>query len=169
MPSSRKFKVSVVGIAGVKDSSGCRLCAFTSLPRNPRQVLNIQSRNGTVDCALFDLPADFHREFLHSAQNVTVITIRNTTARCDFEAPGGTYALAVSHDENSNGKLDTNLEGHANGRLWLFERRQSADRHVLFFCRRLLVELTDPRHDNQLALLSARFSPRCWTLMRVTQ
>lgn len=117
---------------------------------------------------MFDLPAGFHREFLHSAQNVTVITIRNTAARCDFEAPGGTYALAVSHDENSNGKLDTNLEGHANGRLWLFERRQSADRHVFFFCRRRLVQRTDPGHDDQLALLSARFSPRCWTLMSVT-
>ena len=33
-------------------------------------------------------------------------------ARCDFEAsPPGTYALAVIQDENSNGKLDTNLLG----------------------------------------------------------
>jgi uncharacterized protein (DUF2141 family) len=76
------------------------------------KVLNIQNRNGTVDCALFDSPAGFPREFLHSAQNVMVIKIRNTAARCDFEAiPPGTYALAVIHDENSNGKLDTNVLG----------------------------------------------------------
>jgi uncharacterized protein (DUF2141 family) len=32
--------------------------------------------------------------------------------RCDFEdIPTGTYALAVIHDENMNGKLDTNLLG----------------------------------------------------------
>ena len=74
--------------------------------------MNIRNRNGTVDCALFDSAAGFPREFLHSAQNVMVIKIRNTAARCDFEAiPPGTYALAVIHDENSNGKLDTNLVG----------------------------------------------------------
>jgi uncharacterized protein (DUF2141 family) len=76
------------------------------------KILNIRNRNGTVDCALFDSPAGFPREFLHSAQNVMVIKIRNTAARCDFEAiPPGTYALAVIHDENSNGELDTNLFG----------------------------------------------------------
>jgi uncharacterized protein (DUF2141 family) len=76
------------------------------------KILKIENRNGTVDCALFDSPAGFPREFLQSAQNVMVIKIRNTAARCDFEAiPPGTYALAVIHDENANGKLDTNLLG----------------------------------------------------------
>lgn len=76
------------------------------------KIMNIRNRNGTVDCALFDSPAGFPREFLHTAQNVMVIKIRNTASRCDFEAiPPGTYALAVIHDENSNGKLDTNLVG----------------------------------------------------------
>jgi uncharacterized protein (DUF2141 family) len=76
------------------------------------KILNIRNRNGTVDCALFDSQAGFPREFLHSAQNVMVIKIRHTAARCDFQAiPPGTYALAVIHDENSNGELDTNLFG----------------------------------------------------------
>src|SRR5690349_17101427 len=89
--------------------------AFAQSPSCPGihvSVLNIQNHNGTVDCALFDSPAGFPREFLHSAQNVMVIKIRDTAARCDFEAiPPGTYARAVIHDENSNGKLDTNLPG----------------------------------------------------------
>ncbi len=89
--------------------------AFAQTPSCPGihvKVLNIRNRNGTVDCALFDSPAGFPREFLRSAQNVMVIKIRYTAARCDFEAiPPGTYALAVIHDENSNGKLDTNLFG----------------------------------------------------------
>ena len=73
------------------------------------KILNIRNRNGTVDCALFDSPVGFPRDFLLSAQNVMVIKVRYTEARCDFEAiPPGTYALAVIHDENSNGKLDTN-------------------------------------------------------------
>jgi uncharacterized protein (DUF2141 family) len=76
------------------------------------KVLNIGNRNGTVDCALFDSPEGFPRDFLFSAQNVMVIKVRSAEARCDFEAiPPGTYALAVIHDENSNGKLDTNWLG----------------------------------------------------------
>lgn len=51
-------------------------------------------------------------EFLRSATNVMVIKIRKTHARCDFEdIPPGTYAMAVIHDENMNGKLDTNSVG----------------------------------------------------------
>jgi len=41
-----------------------------------------------------------------------IIKVRRTEARCDFEdIPPGTYALAVIHDENMNGKLDTNWLG----------------------------------------------------------
>lgn len=41
-----------------------------------------------------------------------VIKIREEEARCDFEdIPPGTYAIAVIHDENMNGKLDTNWLG----------------------------------------------------------
>jgi uncharacterized protein (DUF2141 family) len=75
-------------------------------------VKNIRNSTGTVDCALFDSPVGFPVEVLRSATNVMVIKIRHTQARCDFEdIPPGTYALAVIHDENSNGKLDTNWLG----------------------------------------------------------
>ncbi len=41
-----------------------------------------------------------------------LMKVRNTQARCDFEdISPGTYALAVIHDENGNGKLDTNWVG----------------------------------------------------------
>ncbi len=41
-----------------------------------------------------------------------VMKVWNKEARCDFEEiPRGTYALAVFHDENMNGKLDTNWLG----------------------------------------------------------
>lgn len=76
------------------------------------QILNIRNSTGTVDCALFDAPEGFPIEVLRSATNVMVIKVRHTQARCDFEdIPPGTYALAVIHDENSNGKLDTNWLG----------------------------------------------------------
>ena len=76
------------------------------------KILNIKDSTGTVACALFESPEVFPNEFLRSATNVMVMKIRKAQARCDFEdIPPGTYAMAVSHDENMNGKLDTNLIG----------------------------------------------------------
>jgi len=84
----------------------------SSCPGIHVKVLNIRNSTGTVDCALFDSPEGFPVEALLSAMNVMVIKIRKTEARCDFEdIPPGTYALAVFHDENMNGKLDTNWLG----------------------------------------------------------
>ena len=82
--------------------------AQTSCPGIHVKILNIRNSTGTVDCALFESPQGFPTEVLRSATNVMVIKIRHTQARCDFEdIPPGKYALAVIHDENMNGKLDT--------------------------------------------------------------
>lgn len=76
------------------------------------KILNIRNNTGTVACALFESPDGFPIEYLHYATNMMVIKIRETQARCDFlDIPPGTYALAVIHDENMNGKLDTNWLG----------------------------------------------------------
>jgi uncharacterized protein (DUF2141 family) len=76
------------------------------------KVLNIKNSTGSVACALFESPAGFPREYLRSATNVMVIRIRKSQARCTFEEiPRGRYAIAVVHDENLNGKLDTNVFG----------------------------------------------------------
>jgi uncharacterized protein (DUF2141 family) len=86
--------------------------AQTPCPGIHVNILGIRNSTGTVDCALFDSPDGFPTEFLHFATNVMVIKIRATKARCDFEdIPPGTYALAVIHDENMNGKLDTKWLG----------------------------------------------------------
>lgn len=76
------------------------------------KILNIKNSTGTVACALFESPAGFPTEFLHSATNIMMIKIRDTQARCNFlDIPPGTYALAVIHDENMDGKLGTNWIG----------------------------------------------------------
>jgi uncharacterized protein (DUF2141 family) len=75
-------------------------------------ILNIKNSTGTVACALFESPDGFPHEFLHSVTNAMVIKIRKAQARCDFEdIQPGTYAMAVIHDENMNGKLDPNWLG----------------------------------------------------------
>ena len=84
----------------------------SSCPGIHVKILDIRNSTGTVDCALFDSPDGFPREFLLSATNVMIIKVRHTEARCDFEdIPPGTYAMAVVHDENMDGKLDTNWLG----------------------------------------------------------
>lgn len=76
------------------------------------RILDIRNSTGGVACALFESSVGFPREYLRYATNIMVIKIRDKQARCDFEdiAPG-TYALAVVHDENMNGKLDTKWLG----------------------------------------------------------
>jgi len=86
--------------------------AQSSCPGIHVKVLNIRNSVGTVACALFESPAGFPIEYLRYATNIMVIKIRDTQARCDFlDIPPGTYALAVIHDENMNGKFDANWLG----------------------------------------------------------
>ena len=86
--------------------------AQSTCPGIQINILGIRNSTGTVDCALFESSAGFPHEFLHSATNVMVIKIRDAEARCNFEdIPPGTYAIAVIHDENMNGKLDTRWPG----------------------------------------------------------
>lgn len=43
---------------------------------------------------------------------VIIKNIQKTQAQCNFaDIPPGTYAIAVIHDENMNGELDTNWMG----------------------------------------------------------
>jgi uncharacterized protein (DUF2141 family) len=86
----------------------------SSCPGIHINILNIENSTGTVACALFDSPVGFPIEFLRYATNIMVIKIQEAKARCHFlDIPPGTYALAVIHDENMNGKLDTNWLGIA--------------------------------------------------------
>jgi len=86
--------------------------AQASCPGIHVKILNIRNSTGTVACALFESPVGFPTKFLRYATNIMVIKIRDTQARCDFvDIPPGTYALAVSHDENMNGELDTDWLG----------------------------------------------------------
>lgn len=86
--------------------------AQASCPGIHVQILDIRNSSGAVACALFESPEGFPTEYLHAATNIMIIKVRDKQARCDFEdIPPGTYALAVVHDENMNGKLDANWLG----------------------------------------------------------
>ena len=76
------------------------------------KIPNIRNSTGTISCALFESPEGFPGKFLRFATNIMAIKIRESEARCYFaDIPPGMYAMAVVHDENMNGKLDTNWMG----------------------------------------------------------
>ncbi|NEZ04708.1 DUF2141 domain-containing protein [Wenzhouxiangella sp. XN201] len=76
------------------------------------EIMDIKNSTGTVACALFDAPEGFPTEFLRHATRIMMMKIEDTKGRCDFlDIEPGTYALAVIHDENMNGKMDTNWLG----------------------------------------------------------
>ncbi len=73
-------------------------------------VSNVASDAGNVDCALFSSEKGFPMDATSARQSRH--TARTGTVECRFEnLPAGTYAVAVSHDENKNGKTDTNFLG----------------------------------------------------------
>jgi len=76
------------------------------------KVLDIRNSTGTVACALFKSSKGFPTEYLRSATNIMVIKVQDKAARFNFlDIPPGTYSLVIVHDENMNGKLDTNWMG----------------------------------------------------------
>ncbi len=76
------------------------------------EILKIRNNTGAITCALFESPEGFPQEFLKFATNIMIIKIQESQASCYFkDIPPGKYAMAVVHDENINGKLDTNWLG----------------------------------------------------------
>jgi uncharacterized protein (DUF2141 family) len=73
------------------------------------EVSSLKNTRGTLNCRLFTKASDF-------PDGEGILTVRtpiagaNTT--CTFpNVEPGTYAVAVVHDENSNGRLDKNFVG----------------------------------------------------------
>jgi uncharacterized protein (DUF2141 family) len=74
-------------------------------------VEGLHSDKGQVLCELFSSADGFPKSGEKAVAQVKS-TIASKHAQCEFAgiAPG-TYAVALFHDENSNGKLDTNFLG----------------------------------------------------------
>lgn len=68
-----------------------------------------RNAKGTLNCRLFTDPESFP-----DGEGVRTVSaaITGTQVACAFdELPPGTYAVAVVHDENGNGRLDKNFLG----------------------------------------------------------
>jgi uncharacterized protein (DUF2141 family) len=72
-------------------------------------VGTFRNTKGWLGCRLYSSPTGFPRDPAPREQR---IAIAGGIARCTFtNVPAGTYAVAVMHDENGNGKLDSNFLG----------------------------------------------------------
>ena len=90
--------------------------ARTASPRESQDAIRahiegLHSDRGEVVCALFaaadDFPKRMDRAFARTAAHIL-----SGRATCKFPGvPAGVYALSVFHDENLNGRLDTNWLG----------------------------------------------------------
>ena len=75
------------------------------------EVSGLRNNKGPVLCSLFSSAVDFPKK-TDKAVAQAKSGIANGHVVCEF--PGvapGKYAVSVFHDENSNGKLDTNFMG----------------------------------------------------------
>jgi uncharacterized protein (DUF2141 family) len=75
------------------------------------EIAGLHNDEGQVLCSLFSSAVDFPKRTDKAVAHARS-EISHGHAYCEF--PGiaaGTYAVSVFHDENSNGRLDTNLMG----------------------------------------------------------
>jgi uncharacterized protein (DUF2141 family) len=104
--------VLLFAVLGLANHPEAAFAQSSSCPGIHVEILDIRNSKGTIACALFNSQEGFPIEYLRYATSMMAIEIRDTQARCDFVyIPAGTYALVVIHDENRNGKLDTNWLG----------------------------------------------------------
>ena|SRR5215467_227053 len=75
------------------------------------EIEGLGSDKGQVFCALYSSSNGFPKDGQKAIARAKS-SISNKKATCEFSGIlSGTYAVSVFHDENSNGKLDTNFLG----------------------------------------------------------
>lgn len=72
------------------------------------QIKGIKKVEGEVRIAMFNSKETYTKEPIHAV----VLTVDSTAITWEVEQlPFGEYAIAIYHDKNTNGKLDTNILG----------------------------------------------------------
>jgi uncharacterized protein (DUF2141 family) len=84
--------------------------ASSAVPGLHAKVKGLRNEKGRVGCLLFTSSDGFPADQKKARQRVLGV-ITSGTAVCRFDVPAGSYAIVAMHDENSNGKLDSNLLG----------------------------------------------------------
>jgi uncharacterized protein (DUF2141 family) len=81
-------------------------------PRITVDVSALRNAKGVVRCSLFASADGFPTNPARALMSVNAPSIANGHATCTFDnVKPGTYAVGFLHDENGNGKMDTNFLG----------------------------------------------------------
>jgi uncharacterized protein (DUF2141 family) len=77
------------------------------------EVTGFRNDNGQLGCSLWNGPAGFPRDDSHILKHVWA-PIKDARGECVFAGtfPAGDYAVTLFHDENKNGKFDSNMIGY---------------------------------------------------------
>lgn len=76
------------------------------------EVAELTSNRGVVECVLWAGPAGFPTETARGVAKVKAKVMTGTRTICLFErVPPGRFAVSLIHDENENGRMDTNFLG----------------------------------------------------------
>ncbi len=99
----------LVAVGALSLAEGRSAVAEESVATN---VIEFETHNrndaGVVRCGLFKQDG-----WLKDAFRPAIVKISGKTARCVFkEVPAGVYGISAFHDEDNDGKLDTNLVGY---------------------------------------------------------
>lgn len=71
-------------------------------------ISNLKNNKGKVFVAIYNSEENFLKKGYKSIKT----TIKNNACQVVFkDIPNGTYAISLFHDENQNGKMDTNFMG----------------------------------------------------------
>ena len=73
-------------------------------------VLGVKSSDGNISIAVYDTSDSFLKSD-QAFKGYSTEAVLGITQLSIEDLPNGTYALAVFHDENGNGELDTNWLG----------------------------------------------------------
>lgn len=74
------------------------------------EISHLRSANGKVLAALYKSEKGFMKDE-KSAIATAQVSLSGKQAQIVFEVPYGEYAFSLLHDENGNGKMDTNMLG----------------------------------------------------------
>ncbi len=74
-------------------------------------ITGVKNRNGLVFINLYNAPRGFPKEMPKAMLTIKITPNIGTTKATFKNIQKGIYAVAVMHDENNNGKMDTNFLG----------------------------------------------------------
>ena len=75
------------------------------------KITGLRSASGNLLVALFNAKKGFPGKFENAVRQASVTAAGSDHVAVFSDVPFGTYAVAVRHDENGNGKLDANFLG----------------------------------------------------------